>query len=114
MQMKLLRCEAVRGARFFRETDMAFVAFDADQCDLQAGPSGRGTGIIEPASPSTAQLHDRETIAGQINRAQYSTPFRYVGMPICRDGNAIQLSVHAFQHFRKEPGINDDVEEVNQ
>src|SRR5262249_18591960 len=112
MESDLLVVEVVRSTGFLRKLEMTFIAFDANQPDLQSSRPGRDPGIVQPATPSTAEFDNRESLLSEFNRPQCGGPFCDISVPIRGDRNFLYGAGSITEDLRKEFGVDENAEKV--
>ena len=114
MKCELLWSKSVARARLTGEVEMAEIALNADQADIQPFAVRGNARVVEPAPPTATKLDNGEAAACQIHGAQGSTPFSNICMPISGYGDRFNLACATFKEPRKESGIDQHTEKVGQ
>ena len=85
---------------------------DANQPDLQSSRPGRDPGIIQPATPSTTEFNNHESLFCEFNRPQCGGPPRDIRVPIRGDRNSLHSAGSITEDLRKEFGVDENAEKV--
>jgi hypothetical protein len=77
---------------------------DANQPDLQSSRPGRDPGIIQPATPSTTEFNNHESLFCEFNRPQCGGPPRDIRVPIRGDRNSLHGAGSITEDLRRNLG----------
>jgi hypothetical protein len=104
--------EAICPQFFTGKLDMAFIALNTDELNVEPTAPCGGPGVLHPTSPPTPKLHNCEAPFGEFDRTQRGRPLGHIGVPVSGNGNILNLPAPFLQHFRTEFRVDRDAEKI--
>lgn len=93
---------------------VASIAFDANHLNFTTGASRSNASVIEPAPPSAPEFDNAEFITCYIHGAEGCCPFSNIRVPVCWDGDGLDLPCFSIKNAGKEIGSYPYAKEIRE